>query len=122
MTSVLESQVSAAVRRLVADGHVPSSISARIDSVVGAVCVDTEHAPSVSPEDEGAALYWVAMNMAITVIVYADTYWWSVRDVAGLTYMGSGAELAIDAVRASLRDMSDEISLRCLLASRFPGV
>lgn len=123
MVTAISYRIHYATKRLIAEGLASEGILSRVDTAAEAICADTEHSPTVCPEtDGGVTLFWAAAEMMATVIIYPDVYWWSVRNVAGRTYSGGGTELAVAALRDSLREMSDEIDLRCLISARFPTV
>lgn len=68
---------------------------------------------TIAPDDDGLSFYWAAAEMALTIIVYADEYWWSVRnDNACDSYSGEGVELPLIQLQHSLNQFSKEVVSR----------
>ena len=70
----------AAVDELAARGDVSAAVADRTRTLLTQILVDVVVPPTVAPDGADAlSLYWEAEEMSLTVIVYPDTYWWSVR-------------------------------------------
>lgn len=65
---------------------------------------------SIAPEDDGLIFYWAARDMAITIEIFSSgDYWWSVRNIAGMSFSGSGSDLPLPELRYSLNQFSKEV-------------
>ncbi|MCF1812009.1 hypothetical protein [Mycobacterium intracellulare] len=65
---------------------------------------------SIAPEDDGLIFYWAARDMAITIQIFSSgDYWWSVRNIAGMSFSDSGSNLPLRELRYSLNQFSKEV-------------
>lgn len=81
----------AAVDEFAAAGEVSAAVADRARTLLRQILVDVFVPPAVAPDGTDAlALYWAAEEMSLTVLVYPDRYWWSVR-FGGEHAAGEGA-------------------------------
>lgn len=70
----------AAVDEFAGAGEVSAAVADRARTVLAQILVDVFVPPTVAPDGTDAlSLYWAAEEMSLTVLVYLDRYWWSVR-------------------------------------------
>lgn len=70
----------AAVDTFAAQGDVSATVADCARALLTQILVGVFVPPTVAPDGEGAlSLYWAAAEMSLTVVVYPDRCWWSVR-------------------------------------------
>lgn len=68
---------------------------------------------AISPDDDGLSFYWAAQEMSLTIIMYADDYWWSVRNESACdSYSGGGPNLPLIELQHSLNQFSKAVAQR----------
>lgn len=102
----------AGIDLLVAEGYVNPTVAARGKALINFLFKTNTVDAAISPDDDGLAFYWAAQEMALTVIVYQSTYWWSVRNIAGDSYSDTGVHLPLLDLEHSLNQFSKEVERR----------
>lgn len=94
-------------------GDISSATAARGRELIRFLFKPNTVYATIAPDDDGLSFYWAAAEMSLTIIVYADEYWWSVRnDSACDSYCGAGGELPLIQLQHSLNQFSKEVVSR----------
>lgn len=93
--------------------EISPAIAARGKELIACLFKPNTVDAAISPDDEGLSLYWAAQEMSLTIIVYADEYWWSVRnDGVCDSYSDGGESLPLLELQHSLNQFSKAVALR----------
>lgn len=100
----------AAISQLVADEYIDSVMASRGRQLIEVIFKTNTVDASIAPEDGGLIFYWAARNMAITIQIFPSAgYWWSVRNIAEVSYADGGSDLPLQDLRHSVNQFSKEV-------------
>lgn len=102
----------AQIDQLVAEGYVTGAVAARGRDLITFLFKPNTVDAAISPDGDGLSFYWAAQEMSLTIIVYRDEYWWSVRNIAGDTYSAMGVDLPLINLMHSINLFSKEVERR----------
>lgn len=100
----------AAISALLADKYIDSVMASRGRQLIEVLFKTNTVDASIAPEDGGLIFYWAAREMAITIQIFPSSgYWWSVRNIAEMSYSNAGSDLPLHDLRYSLNQFSKEV-------------